>query len=185
VIPIIGPWAVGIISNLVDKWNPLYPYHKKPSTSLVAEASEIHKAISKAMAESMKATKENNAFDVLNQSRGAQAMSDRPLFQMFQAKNGFYARMPNGEIVLGMTMTEACEAACAAATEEAISAEPSPSRISDPLGQGLDPDFADNWEKVKRIKLREYQKELEHYKAEMVKMQQVQKHWAEKIWTSQ
>jgi hypothetical protein len=172
-------WMTDLLSNFINRGNILYPYHKKPSTSLVDETSEIHKAISKAMAQSMAATKENAIFNVLNQSIGVSAMSDRPLFQMFQAKNGFYARMPNGEIVLGMTMTEACEAACAAATEEAISAEPSPSRISDPLGQGLDPDFADNWEKVKRIKLREYQTQLEIYKAQMG----VYNAKVEKLWT--
>lgn len=44
-------------------------------------------------------------------------MKDKQLFTVYQIENGFYARMTDGSMVIGNTLSELCLAATAKATD--------------------------------------------------------------------
>lgn len=60
----------------------------------------------------------------LGYTRGGDAMrEDIELFTVYQASNGFYAKLKNGRTVVGVTLSEACTAAQAAAAEDRIESD--------------------------------------------------------------
>lgn len=47
-------------------------------------------------------------------------MDRKEVFSVYTASNGYYAELPNGDIVVGTTLSEVCEAAQAAAATSAL-----------------------------------------------------------------
>lgn len=89
---------------------------------------ELYKAkitLYKAQVDRYMAEVDGRAYTVanfVNQPAG-NTMSDGLVFSVFTAANGFYAKMPDGRLVVGMTLSEVCTAAQAAAAEAAITAD--------------------------------------------------------------
>jgi hypothetical protein len=84
-------------------------------------------AIAKSMSESL----DNVTYKVLTQDMmykqlEEDKMAERALFEVFQVKNGFFARMKNGEIVVANTLAGICEVAAAAAVEAVVLTETRP-----------------------------------------------------------
>jgi len=94
------------------KWKAERKLRKQPWATSVKITQEIPASIERWRANIMSG--------ILNQPGEVKMPADTEIFVVFKAKNGFYARMRNGELVVGMSLSEVCTAAQAAATDAAI-----------------------------------------------------------------
>jgi len=98
-------------------------------------SSDVRKRIMEQLAkqaeESLDAVRKRTMSQFINQSGGA--VADQKVFEVFRAANGFYANVGSA-CVVGMTLSDVCSAACARATEDAVTAEIQPTQANDPMG---------------------------------------------------
>jgi hypothetical protein len=69
----------------------------------------------------------------INQPPRRAPVAEKIIFTVYSAANGFYAKIPGGQLVVGMTLSEVCASAQAAAAEKAITADEDSDDGDDPL----------------------------------------------------